>query len=42
MSDILIQLIGLGATAVYIVGNLSGRLDGIEKRLSALEVKKDG
>lgn len=42
MSDILIQLVGLGATAIYVVGNLSGRLDGIEKRLAALEVKKDG
>lgn len=42
MSDILIQLLGLGATAVYIVGQISGRLDGIERRLTALEVKKDG
>ncbi len=39
MTELVIQLIGLGATAVYIVGTLQGRLDGIERRLSALERK---
>jgi len=41
VTDLLIQLVGLGATAVYIVGNLSGRLDGIEKRLTALEARSE-